>query len=121
MQLHDLTYFILQLNAAVDTGKYDDIPMREASRHIEAGDLILWLKSSVPDMDLSMLTAEVATEYEAGLADICGGYAGNERRKWGVEKRALCLLIAWTNELVQRRFWEEGNIMPRPGVTSRIQ
>lgn len=103
MKLHNLTYIILELNAALDTGKYDDVPMREASQHIEAGDVIPWLQDSVPDADLSLLTPEAAIEYQSALADIYGGYAGNERRKWGVEKRALCLLIAWTNELVQQR------------------
>jgi hypothetical protein len=104
--LTNLTYTILELNAALDTGKYDDIPMQEASQHIEAGDVIPWLQSKVPDVDLSALTGEAANEYQSALADIYGGYAGNERRKWGVERRALCLLIAWTNELVQQRRWD---------------
>ena len=106
MKLTFLTYIISELNAALDTGKYDDLPMREASQHIEAGDVIPWLQDSVPDADLSLLTAETANEYHLALADIYGAYAGKESRKWGVERRALCLLIAWTNELVQRRHRE---------------
>lgn len=106
MRLTNLTYIILELNAALDTGKYDDIPMEEASHHIEAGDVVPWLKINVPDVDLSLLTGDVADEYQSALADISGGCVGNERRKWGVERRALCLLIAWTNELVQQRRWE---------------
>ena len=107
MILSDLTLMILQFNAALDTGKYDDLPMEVASEHIEAGDVVAWLKSSVPEVDLSMLTPETANEYQAGLSELHGGYAGNERRKWGVQKRALCLLIAWTNEMVQqKRVWE---------------
>jgi hypothetical protein len=31
-----------------------------------------------------------------------GGYAGNERRKWGIENLGLCLLLAWTNEIIQQ-------------------
>jgi hypothetical protein len=106
MKLQDLTYIILELNGALDTGKYDDIPMQVASQHIKAGDLVSWLKASVPDADLSLLTGEFADEYQSALADIYAGYAGSERRKWGVERRALCLLIAWTNELVQQKRWE---------------
>jgi hypothetical protein len=106
MKLNKLTYMILELNAALDTGKYDDIPMREASQHIEAGDVIPWLRSRASDMDLTPLTDQDAAEYHSALADIHGGYAGNERRKWGVERRALCLLIAWTNEIVQQKRWD---------------
>jgi len=107
MRLTNLTYIIIELNAALDAGKYDDIPMREASRHIEAGDIVPWLQSTVPDADLSALAGDPASEYQSALADICGGCAGNERRKWGVERRALCLLIAWTNELIQQRRWKD--------------
>jgi hypothetical protein len=104
--LTNLTYIILELNAALDTGKYDDIPMSEASQHIEARDVLPWLKRKLPDIDLSLLREETANEYEAALGDIYGGYGGSERRKWGVERRALCLLIAWTNELIQQRRWK---------------
>lgn len=99
------TYIILSLNSALDTGLYDDIPMSEASHHIEVGDVIPWLKETVPDMDLSLLSEDNIERYHAALADIYWAYVGKERRKWGVEKRALCLLIAWTNELVQRGWY----------------
>lgn len=106
MTLTNLTYIILELNAALDTGKYDDIPMSEATQHIESGDVIPWLKRKVPEIDLSLLPEEATNEYHAALADIYGGYGGRERRKWGVERRALCLLLAWTNELIQQRRWQ---------------
>jgi hypothetical protein len=46
MKLQNLTYIIRELNGALDTGKYDDIPMQAASQHIKAGDLVSWLKNS---------------------------------------------------------------------------
>jgi len=104
--LTNLTYIILELNAALDSGKYDHVPMSEASQHIKSGDVISWLKREAPEIDLSLLREESAKEYEAALGDIYGGCGGSERRKWGVERRALCLLIAWTNELIQRRQWK---------------
>ncbi len=103
MKICFLTYIILELNAALDSGEYDDLPMREASEHIEARTLVPWLKERVPRMDLSLLSDEYIEEYHDDLEDIQLNYYGRERRKWGVEKRALCLLIAWTNEIVQRR------------------
>jgi hypothetical protein len=106
MILSDLTLIILELNAALDSGKYDDLTMEAASEHIEAGDVIAWLKSSVPEVDLSLLTPETANEYQSALSDLYGGSGGRER-KWGVKNRALCLLIAWTNELVQQKRWQQ--------------
>ena len=106
MKLNTLTYIIREVNAALDSGGYDDLPMQEVSQHIEAGDVVPWLKGRVLEADLSLLTEQIANEYQAGLADIYGGYAGNERRKWGVENRGLCLLIAWTAELIQRGSWQ---------------
>jgi len=107
MTLNKLTFIILELNSALDTGKYDDLSLSEASHHIDARAVLPWLESRVPEMDLSILSEEDADEYQAGLTDIFGGYAGAERRKWGVEHRGLCLLIAWTNELVQRRVFSD--------------
>ena len=78
----------------------------QVSQHIAAGDVVPWLKGRVLEADLSLLTEESVNEYQAGLADIYGGYAGNERRKWGVGNRGLCLLIAWTAELIQRGSWQ---------------
>lgn len=102
---NQLTYLTIELNSALDTGKYDDLPMAEASAHIEARDVVDWLRRRVPDMDLSLLFGQAELDYENGLWDIWGGYAGKERRKWGIENRGLCLLIAWTNELIQRNYF----------------
>ena len=77
--------------------------MREASQHIDAGDVVPWLKDRVKETDLSLLTDSDIAEYHASLSDIHGGYAGKERRKWGVERRALCLLLAWTNEIIAHK------------------
>ena len=103
MRTSKLTHLILELNSALDSGAYDEIPMRDASLHVEAGDVVPWLKTRVTEMDLSLLTDSDIAEYHASLSEIYGGYAGQERRKWGVERRALCLLIAWTNEIMQRK------------------
>ncbi|MFZ1061677.1 MAG: hypothetical protein WAP47_21085, partial [Candidatus Rokuibacteriota bacterium] len=46
-------------------------------------------------------------ELTQGLQEILKTYRGHERRKWGVARSGLCLLVAWTAELVmvtQSRF-----------------
>jgi hypothetical protein len=89
MKANKPTYIILELNSALDSGAYDDVPMREASQHIDAGDVVPWLTGRVAEMDFSLLTDSDIPEYHVSLSDIYGGYAGKERRKWGVERRAL--------------------------------
>ena len=101
MRLSKLIHLIFDLNAALDTGQYDDISMAEASEHIERENVVPWLRERVHQMDFSVLNEEEIAEYHRRLAEIHAGYAGNERRKWGVENRGLCLLIAWTAELAK--------------------
>ena len=107
MKLHTLTYIVLEVNAALDTGKYDDILIKDISAQVEGGDVISWLRQQIPDLDLSLLTQQDEKEYRECLADIHGAYEGSERKNWGVENRGLCLIVAWTTELIQRRVWDD--------------
>lgn len=108
MRLSSLTYLILELNAAIDTGLYQDISLEEVKDHIESRDLFPWLKKRLgKDIDLSLLDDGRGQEIAEHLEQIRGGYAGNERRKWGIEHSGLCLLLAWVNELVQQREWTD--------------
>jgi len=68
-----------------------------------------WLEKRFgTDMDLSLYRGRPsAHEITKGLRQILGGYGGRERRKWGIENNGVCLLIAWVNELVQQRAWDE--------------
>ncbi len=98
-----LTYTVFELNSALDTGKYDDVSLDEVKGHIEAGDIFDFLDQRLGDnVDLSLLDELARAAVSDGLADICDCYGGMERKKWGVENRGLCLLIAWVNELLQR-------------------
>lgn len=101
MRVSDLTLLILELNAALDTGKYDDIALEPVSRAIERKQVFAFLKANVEDVG-NYPRAELQAEISEALYRIWGGYAGNERRKWGVQNRGLCLLIAWVNEIIQQ-------------------
>lgn len=108
INLSFLTFLILQLNSVLDTGRYDGVPISEVHAAIKRGAVLRSLKERCgEDIDLSLFLGphgdrEFEPWYEKKLQDIYGAYAGNERRKWGVENRGLCLLIAWTNELIQQ-------------------
>jgi hypothetical protein len=132
MKLIYLTHFILNLNAAIDTGKYQDISLAKVGEHIEKGDLLRWLKKRLGnDIDLSLLMPEedlgapndiedktqwiknqvdhskraeiIEDELIEGLQSIYNVYGADGKRKWGVKNSGLCLLIAWATTLIDQK------------------
>jgi hypothetical protein len=107
LKASSFTHLILQLNRLLDSGKYERITIEEVHKHIDDRSVLRWLADIAEgDIDLSVyLTANVYGEFEElyanFLQNLSGGYAGREYRKWGVENRGICLLIAWTNEIIQ--------------------
>ena len=108
LKLTAFTHLILELNSMLDTGRHDTITVAEIRQHIEDGSILRFIRErGGKDIDLSILLdagtyGNFEAFYVSYLQSICGAYAGNERRKWGVENRGLCLLIAWTNEIIQQ-------------------
>ena len=104
-----LTLLILQYNKLIDSGKYDDITISDVHKHIKAGTVLRFIEARAgEDVDLSLhLSASAADQsfeqyYARYLRATYDAYAGKERKKWGVRKRGLCLLVAWTNEIIQQ-------------------
>lgn len=109
IKLTHLSCLMFEINVVIDTGKYDYISIDDIHREIENGTVLRYLaKEAAGDIDLSLLLDKEDDElnfegnYVRHLQSIYGGYAGQERRKWGVENKGLCLLIAWTTEIIQR-------------------
>lgn len=108
MKVSALTLLILHVNSLIDSRKYDDITINEVHNAIEGKRVLRFLKERAgKDIDLSIhldsnLYGDFESYYETQLESIYGGYAGRERRKWGVEKSGLCLILAWTNEIIQQ-------------------
>lgn len=103
-----LTVLTLELNHLLDTGKYDDITIEEVHKHIDGGTILQFLRDRAgDDIDLSILMdsktyGDFQGFYVKHLQSIYDAYAGKENRKWGVKNKGLCLLIAWTNEIIQQ-------------------
>jgi hypothetical protein len=90
----------------LDTGEYDHMSFDDVKDHIHKGDLLDFLneKSKLTfDMGFSRSEPEFARWYMEKLDDLCNATEGRERRKYGIEKRGLCLLISYTAELIQNR------------------
>jgi hypothetical protein len=103
-----LTLLILQLNSLLDTGRYDHITVEEVEGRIEDGSILRFLRERAgKDIDLSYHFETTSYSnferfYVTYLQSILNAYGGRESRKWGVQNRGLCLLIAWTNEILQQ-------------------
>lgn len=108
MKVSALTSLILHVNSLIDSGKYSDITIEDIHKAIEEKRVLRFLKERAgSDFDLSIhlhskAYGDFEPYYEAQLESIYGGYAGKERRKWGVENSGLCLVLAWTNEIIQQ-------------------
>lgn len=111
MKVTALTGLILQINKAIDSGRYNDITISDVHNAIDSQRLLRFIKEKCgKDVDLSIHLDSSAygnfeEYYEEKMNQIYNAYAGDERRKWGVENLGLCLVLAWTNEIIQ---WGEG-------------
>ncbi|MFJ3073423.1 hypothetical protein [Pseudomonas sp. NPDC087029] len=111
MKVTALTGLILQINKVIDSGKYNDISISEVHSAIDSQRLLRFMKEKCgKDIDLSIhlesrAYGDFEAYYEEKINQIYNAYAGDERRKWGVENLGLCLVLAWTNEIIQ---WGEG-------------
>ena len=104
-----LTTLILEYNSLIDSGKYNDITVDDVRSYISNGTVLESIQERARgDTDLSFqLSGEAADQsfpqyYGRYLRATLDAYAGDERRRWGVENKGLCLLVAWTNEIVQQ-------------------
>jgi hypothetical protein len=107
MKVQALTLLILQINSLIDSGKYNYITIENIHNAIEQKRVLRFIKEQAGrDIDLSIHLSSTFGDFEnffeTQMDMIYGGYAGQERRKWGVEKLGLCLVLAWTNEIIQQ-------------------
>jgi hypothetical protein len=107
IKLTALTLIVNEINHIIDTGKYVDISIEDAHEAIKNKRIIPYLvEITGSDADFSLLGSDGAYQsyikhYDEKMYRIYNAYAGDESRKWGVENSGLCLLLAWTNEIIQ--------------------
>jgi len=108
IKLTALTFLILEYNHLIDSGKYNSISIDDIHEAIKKKRIIPYLREiTSSDSDFSFYDkngpySNFVEYYHEQMNQILEGYAGQERRKWGVEKSGLCLLLAWTNEIIQQ-------------------
>ena len=85
------------INKAIDNGNYD-LPIEQVRKAAEEERIMQFVRESLPThrlLDLSLLTPDD----DAAINHWFMGLSGNHDIH--VEKRGLCLLLAWTIEMMQ--------------------
>lgn len=106
MKAYKYNALLWHLIAAMDSGKYDSLTFEEVYRHTEAGSIkALVVDRFGSDIPLSILEPQEWAE----LSDLWANLANavDARRKFGVESRGICLLMAYTLEGLQQSLHAE--------------
>ena len=99
LKLNRLTYLIFEYNHLLDTGNYHHVSINDVHREIENGIILRYIGDiGGNEIDSSLIIdgkyeLEFESRYVELLQSIYGGYAGKERRKWGVENNGICVSI----------------------------
>jgi hypothetical protein len=102
MRINMLTVTAFELNAAIDTGKHNDVSVDDVKRAIQGGAVFDFLEQQLgTDIDLSLLDHDDRAELTREWLDLAD--AVDEKRKMGVRRNGLCLLVAYVLEGIQRR------------------
>ena len=102
MKITKLTFLGFYLNGALGSGKYDEVSITEVKNQIEKGTIFKYLENTLgDDIDISAIDLKDRQELLEEWEDLAN--AVDERRKLGVDKNGLCLLVAYLLEGIQRR------------------
>lgn len=98
---HPITYTFLgfHFNSLVDQG--EELDLQQTHDKIRKKELFPWLKEQFGDLlDISLFSESDIDIIESYFESMSN--AVNERRKFGVTKNGLCLLVAYCFEAAQR-------------------
>ena len=108
VKLTAITVLILEINSLIDSKKFDDVTIKEVYEWIKKENIIGSLaKRAKGHVHLDEYGVDgpyrnFAGFYHEQMKRIYEAYGGDHEKRWGVEKLGLCLLLAWTNELIQQ-------------------
>jgi hypothetical protein len=112
LYLSHLTLFIPEMTVAIEHGYLGKVSFEEVYQGIEQGNLVPFLKEKLGDaVDLSLIKPEdeQGRLFIEAMRYVVPGLEGRERRKTGIEKCGLCLLIVLCIEAVrQPELWSHG-------------
>jgi hypothetical protein len=106
MRLVHLTSVAFGLNAGIDASTTLDISATRKS--IEDGTVFELIEAHVQNVDLSLIRHR-SEQKELLMAWQSLANAVDAKRKFGVQNDGVCLLLAYTIELIQSRGWDDNS------------
>lgn len=107
VKLAPISYLILELTRLIDSGKFHDISIEEVYSWMREEEILSSLQERTSgEIDLSPYGANGAYPgfdvlYHDRMFSYYNAYSSGHFRKWGIENLGLCLLLAWTIELIK--------------------
>lgn len=106
VQLNSIVMILRNLSCVIDTGKYDQITIEEVYERIEDETILTFISNLDGAHELKgILNSDLYRGFERfytkSLLSIYNAYAGDHGRKWGIQNSGLCLVLAWTIEIIQ--------------------
>ncbi len=95
-----LASLALSLTWCIDRRRYDDISVPEVKGHIEDGNIFVFLADRL-GKDLAVNLFDQSTLGKVTDAWLTIEDTIDERRKFGIENKGLCLLVAYLVEMMQ--------------------
>ena len=95
-----LTSLAFSLTWCIDRRRYDDISVPEVKEHIEDGSIFAFLTDRL-GKDLAVKLFDQSTLGKVADAWLTIEDTVDERRKFGIENKGLCLLVAYLVEMMQ--------------------
>ncbi|HEX4169910.1 MAG TPA: hypothetical protein VHZ55_30965 [Bryobacteraceae bacterium] len=98
-----LSMMLFDFSASLDTGKCDGISVTDVKKHAAIGDLFQFLEEET-DANFHSSFIESDPEFKSWYLDKLRGLCieVDERRKYNIDNRGLCLLISHTAEIIQQ-------------------
>lgn len=106
--LSTLAFVGFEINAALEKGRGEDVTFEDIYENLQNGNILGFLTNRIPgEFDFSLFPpgSEQSTALNYVLNEVAGGLEGRERRKVGIEKSGLHLLMAFILEALQARYW----------------
>jgi hypothetical protein len=93
-------FMLWQLIAACDSGQYDDLSIEDVKQHANAGTIASFMVETFGrDCDFSIFGPSEWTAISETWGSIAN--AIDSRRKFGVDRKGICLLMAYALESLQ--------------------
>ena len=101
----ELADALFVLNKAIDSGAAQGLTVQEVHEHIESGDLVGYLKTTL-GLRFSGVREGIEENrlFIEALRHVMQP-GGRERRVYGVKNNGACLLIAYITEIIQSGLW----------------